>query len=325
MTTSPLPTLDLALRYHEKLPERIRRYLEERGIPDAIQDRFLLGWNGRRITIPIYDEEGRLVSFRLARDPEQPDDGPKMLSAPGAGAELYGWEHLRTPEPALVVCEGEFDRLALEARGFASVTSTGGAGTFRRTWAEALSIVPDLYICFDRDIAGRRGARRIAALLPKARIVELPPEVGDHGDVTDYFIRLGKSPEDFRALLETARPVEADHTASPPPPPLSAASNSSRVSSVAGQDRTEIERLKAAVPLERLLSSRVALRPAGAGTFLGTCPFHDEKTPSFVVYPETRHYHCYGCGAHGDALDYLMRADGLSFPEALAVLRRLAG
>src|SRR5438093_1603284 len=115
--------LGVAREYHAALPARIRQYLNGRGIPDALIERHLLGWNGWRITIPIFDQEGRLVFFKLARDPEGDPSSPKMLATPGAHAELYGWEVLKTAPRQVILCEGEFDRLVLEAHGFAAVTS----------------------------------------------------------------------------------------------------------------------------------------------------------------------------------------------------------
>jgi DNA primase len=55
---------------------------------------------------------------------------------------------------------------------------------------------------------------------------------------------------------------------------------------------------------------------------MGLCPFHNEKTPSFTVNEDKGFYHCFGCGAHGDVIGFAMRADSLSFPEAI---ERLAG
>src|SRR5213594_3569452 len=59
-------------------------------------------------------------------------------------------------------------------------------------------------MCFDNDAAGRQGAERVARLIPRARVVRLPEEVGGGGDVTDFFVRLGRSREDFVGLLDTA-------------------------------------------------------------------------------------------------------------------------
>lgn len=310
-----LSQLDQALVYHENLPDRIRRYLNGRGIPDETIGRFMLGWNGRRITIPVYDREGEVTSFRFAKDPEDDGPGPKMLSTRGSRAELYGWERLVRSSPMrVIICEGEFDRLVLESHGFAAVTSTAGAGVFKKRWAEALRLVSDVYVCFDRDDAGRKGALRVARMIPGARICELPPEVGEGGDVTDFFVRLGKGYEDFLEVLRTAeRPPEESRRPGRPSSPDSHGEPSS--------EHTDAAELKARIPLERVVARRLKLERRGRD-YRALCPFHDEKTPSFVVFPETGTYHCFGCGAHGDAIDFLMQLDGLGFRDALDALRR---
>ena len=71
-----------------------------------------------------------------------------------------------------------------------------------------------------------------------------------------------------------------------------------------------------------VIGKRVQLRKAG-DRHTGLCPFHDEKTPSFHVYPD--HYHCFGCGAHGTVLGFLMEREGLAFPEAVEELAGLLG
>src|SRR5260370_33683493 len=105
---------------------------------------------------------------------------------------------------------GEFGRLVMEANGFAAVTSTGGAGTFRAEWAKEIEPISEVYICFDRDPAGRRGAVRVGLMIPQAKLVELPEEVGLGGDVTDYFVGLKRSREDFIQFLERAQPVPTE-------------------------------------------------------------------------------------------------------------------
>lgn len=74
-------------------------------------------------------------------------------------------------------------------------------------------------------------------------------------------------------------------------------------------------------PVE-VIGKRVQLRQVG-NRHTGLCPFHEEKTPSFHVYPNG--YHCFGCGAHGTSLGFLMEMDGLSFPEAVEALADIAG
>ncbi len=73
-----------------------------------------------------------------------------------------------------------------------------------------------------------------------------------------------------------------------------------------------------------VVSDYVGLKKAGAN-YLGLCPFHSEKTPSFTVNPVKGMFHCFGCGAGGDVVSFVMRIEGLSFPEALRVLARRVG
>ncbi len=306
--------LDLAREDHRNLPQRLRTYLcEARGISDAVIDRFLLGWNGSRITIPIFDRDGKFIFFKLAKDPDDKNDGPKMLAATGTRAELYGWERVLGKPEQIIICEGEFDRLVLESRGFAAVTSTGGAATFRPEWAEALRTIPTIYTCFDNDAAGRAGAERAARLIPQARVVRLPEEVGEGGDVTDFFVRLGRSREEFLQLLEQAQPL-----------PEAKRAEAVRVQRFRLAADDEIERLKSSVTIEDFIARYVQLQVSGQN-YSGRCPFHEDHKPSFVVYPRTQSFYCFGCREHGDVLSFLMRKESLTFPEALKVLRELNG
>jgi DNA primase len=87
---------------------------------------------------------------------------------------------------------------------------------------------------------------------------------------------------------------------------------------------TEIERVRERIDIVELIGGRVPLKRAGR-TYKACCPFHQEKTPSFVVFPETQSFHCFGCGQSGDAFTFLMRIDGLEFPDALQRLASQAG
>ncbi len=305
MTTNP-DLGELALDYHRQLPDRIRGYLKARGIADELIHRHLLGWTGRRITIPIPNRDREIAFFKLARDPEDQSPSPKMFATPGSSIELYGWEAVLAKPDRIIICEGEFDRLVLEAQGFAAVTSTGGAGAFRAEWAEHFLPIPEVYVCFDCDEAGQQGALRVARLIPHAKIVDLPEEVGEGGDVTDFFVRLGRTPEDFQRLLESARPA-------PAAPPRRQALP---VSVTSPDLAARIERIKEAIPVENFIAQYVELRPSGPN-LIGRCPFHQDREPSLVVFPGTRSFHCFGCRAGGDVISFLRLAMHLSFFEAL--------
>ena len=85
-----------------------------------------------------------------------------------------------------------------------------------------------------------------------------------------------------------------------------------------------IDELVARADIVELIGSRVPLKKQGK-EFKACCPFHGEKTPSFTVVPEKQFYHCFGCGAHGTALGFLMEHDHLSFVEAVEDLAARVG
>ena len=73
-----------------------------------------------------------------------------------------------------------------------------------------------------------------------------------------------------------------------------------------------------------VIGARVQLKRAGK-EYQARCPFHDERSPSFTVVPQKQFYHCFGCGAHGSALKFLMEYEGLSFPDAVEALAAQVG
>ena len=85
-----------------------------------------------------------------------------------------------------------------------------------------------------------------------------------------------------------------------------------------------IDQLLARTDIVALIDARVPLKKSGA-EFAACCPFHDEKTPSFTVSPNKQFYHCFGCGAHGTAISFLMEYDRLEFRDAVDVLAQNAG
>jgi DNA primase len=85
-----------------------------------------------------------------------------------------------------------------------------------------------------------------------------------------------------------------------------------------------VAEIKGRLPVADVVGETVQLKKAGT-TLKGLCPFHGEKTPSFVVTPTRDTWHCFGCGKHGDIFTFVMERDGLAFPEALNQLAARAG
>ncbi|MDP9482961.1 MAG: CHC2 zinc finger domain-containing protein, partial [Chloroflexota bacterium] len=82
--------------------------------------------------------------------------------------------------------------------------------------------------------------------------------------------------------------------------------------------------VKSKLSVVEVVGETVALKKAGT-TYKGLCPFHGEKTPSFVVTPVRESWHCFGCGLGGDIFSFVMQRDGVPFPEALRTLASRAG
>ena len=76
--------------------------------------------------------------------------------------------------------------------------------------------------------------------------------------------------------------------------------------------------------IETVIGSYVTLKKAGSN-YQAPCPFHSERTPSFIVFPATKSFYCFGCGAGGDVISFVMRAENLEYVEALRVLADRAG
>ena len=85
-----------------------------------------------------------------------------------------------------------------------------------------------------------------------------------------------------------------------------------------------LEDLKFRNPIEDVISSYVSLKRAGSN-LVGLCPFHNEKSPSFTVFPATRGFYCFGCGAGGDAITFVMKAENLDYIGAVEHLCKRAG
>ena len=89
-------------------------------------------------------------------------------------------------------------------------------------------------------------------------------------------------------------------------------------------DRDFIEQVREATDIVQLIGEYVQLKRSGK-SYRGLCPFHAERTPSFYVSPDKGVYHCFGCGASGNAFRFVMEMEKLSFPEAVEFLARRAG
>ena len=87
---------------------------------------------------------------------------------------------------------------------------------------------------------------------------------------------------------------------------------------------SDVDEIKSRVNIVDVIGKRVTLKKTGRN-FKGLCPFHNEKTPSFIVSPERESWHCFGCGKGGDIFSFIMEYEHVDFPEALEELAEIAG
>lgn len=84
--------------------------------------------------------------------------------------------------------------------------------------------------------------------------------------------------------------------------------------------KEDIEKVRATADLYDIVSATVSLKPSGTGAYVGLCPFHDEKTPSFSVRPALGVWHCFGCGLGGDVFGYVEQQENIDFRDAVELL-----
>lgn len=213
------PDIDsgLAAEYHRalmKLSGPLRDVLRDRrGLGDETLKRFQLGWDGERITIPVYDEFNTLVNFRRYKWNSNDDQWKVLNYVDESGntygeVRIYGIDNLVDENiEEIIWCEGEMDRLCSEQHGFPTSCPTSGAGSWRAEWTRLFRNKKKVYIAQDNDEAGRIATQKICEKLYRVvdvYMIQWPSDFPNKGDITDFYTKCGQSTEDFKKLLETA-------------------------------------------------------------------------------------------------------------------------
>lgn len=329
--------------------ERINQWLLKRGISqEAINTSGISFINGR-IVIPIKDHLGNFIFNKYRRDPEQ-SEGPKYTYEPGSIATLYNAHTVvgKHNEDIFVV-EGELDCLLLNSLGFNAVSSTGGAGMFKVDWIEYVKN-NNVYIIYDRDDAGIRGALKVQKMMPPAQIVFLPHDTKGK-DITDYFQT--HSVEQFRKLIGTAQRWLLPYDPTDIPSTKSGIDAIIHKLNEAGEEILERRRGLTAFGLEtghtdvlfEMIRNRkdywdkqkkILGKPKIIGNDIekakavpieryikfningfARCLWHDEVHGSMKYYPESGHIYCFACNVRKDVIDTVMKLYNLSFKDAL--------
>jgi len=311
----------------------IKKYLNDRLINDDIIDIFKIGygmfWQKRWIVIPVLSYEKKVLYLKLRKDPNDKSNRRKYIYYPeNTKASIYGSEDILNNE-VLMITEGEFDRLVAISKGIPAITSTSGVTGFKRDWFKRdetgigiFNEVKKIYICFDSDKPGMVNSGKLAdAILEETDrtdvfLVTLPAMVNgkpmpESGDLTDYFM-LGGGIDDLfekytlpckKKIKENLEPIEQ--------PKMELSGNGEQITA------SDIEAAKNA-DITHLVSDITKRDPDGKAWLC--CPFHNDKTPSCVIYPNGGGWCCYaGCGA-GDYIDFIEKYHKVEFKEAVRLI-----
>ena len=213
------PDIDTGLvsEYHKQLMSLtgpLRDMLRERrGLVDKTLVDFQLGWDGERVTIPIYDEYNTLVNFRRYKWNSN-EDQFKVLNYVDEYNNTYGEVRIFGIDRVLdqsidyiVWCEGEMDRLINEQMGFPTACPTSGAGTWKPEWTKLFRNKKRVYLAQDNDEAGRNATAKLCEKLYRivdVYIINWPENFPVKGDITDFYTKCGQTAEDFQKLLDNA-------------------------------------------------------------------------------------------------------------------------
>lgn len=348
------------------LSEQHRSFLNKRGITDKVIAAFSIHTADvpelrlqNAIAIPVRHIDGTHSFNKYRRDPMEGPVKPKYLFERGGKVTLYGADHVVALESIsgepitlnnetvadvlsnlkrvmngekrkVIITEGELDTLVCWSAGIPAVSSTAGAVSFQPEWVELLSRY-EVYVCFDNDEAGHKGAIKVLESLPEAKVIIVPNQL-DVKDISDYCARGG----DIHQLLKTAFTVTDLDDAKVQYEHLSGAwrmneakffelyiehhkvpalpSNVNGAGRPTSQSDDRLERAKSVDCTTLLPFSTKGHYPTTK------CLWHDDSDPSLTYYKKNNNCYCFVCAKYADAVDIVMARDGVDFKVALRSL-----
>lgn len=336
------------------IPQRIRDYLNLRGITDLVISKYNISWNGINIVIPVYNEGDKWIFNKYRRDPES-ELGPKYKYDPGTSTSLFNRFALEQPQESVYIVEGEFDALALISQGLVAVSSTGGAGSFDKNWDKLFKDVKDVYICYDADAPGINGAINVQSILPQAKVIWLPTGTPQK-DVTEYLLTHGI--ESFKKLVEEAEshnipqdPIDQPKTKKEHDKVIKEYEALSHTYLLKQRElkyqqkewqftemikeylnkkadyyktrRTQFDIYKevSSYGTNEVIKAKKAYSIGSLIEFnrngFARCLWHNDSSPSMKFYHVDNYVYCYGGCGHKDLIDVVMALDGIDFNQAI--------
>jgi len=295
----------------------IKKYLSDRHISEDIQKEFNVHESEGRIVFPVYDIDGNFLYNKYRRNPLS-EVGSKYTYDSGSKVALYGLHKMKDEQTILIV-EGESDCLVALSHNIPAITSTGGAMSFQKEWAEYFTD-KEVTICYDNDPAGASGMVKTLNIIPHAKILFLPDKPNIK-DISDYVFNGG----DLQTLLTTATHFNSIEEVKEDMKKRIAIYQSvyfheeylkqhTKVNNYTERKAFNSDRITnaKAYPIENLLDikhNKIC------------CLWHNEKTPSMHYYKKTNSLFCFGCGKIADSIDVYMKLNNCTFTEAVKKLQ----
>jgi DNA primase len=237
-------------------------------------------------------------------------------------ATLYGWEELENNE-TLIICEGEMDRIILCQNGIPAITSTSGAGTFKKEWADLFAScdlpLRNLYVCFDNDSAGDTGAKKVIELFDQLNMpidiyqINLPKDNGVK-DVTDYFLKGSGNVDDlFSKYCMKIKDIPKIEKIQSQSQPMQWQNYSSSDAPISDSDVDEARKVHC--------KNFLKIEKEENGRFWAKSPWSEDKTPSLCCYEDqSRGYYDFSTGEGGDVIRLVEKLNNVDFKEAVRII-----
>ncbi len=343
------------------MPEYIKEYLTSRGLDYQLLD-YGKYYERNWIVIPVKDKDGKVIFNKLRRDPRDDETvGKYRFYPPGSESCLFGLEVLPSYKDYVVICEGEFDCMLLRGKGINAITSTAGSSTFKEEWFKSFKHIPNIYICFDSDDAGKRGAEQLMFKLIQhdfnVYLLTLP-DIEGVKDITDYFIKHEGTVERFWSNVERIQNIQlpiltltddiqqvrneifkfseledkykkAKQDYHPTvysflmsDVKMKLRKAQSKVLGLQGYtNHIDVDSAKQ-VPLLTILDAYNIKHDNNYGNRIRFKLRQNERTPSAYGYLDQNTFYDYGVCGGGSVIDLVMELEGCEFKEALKILSR---
>lgn len=273
------------------------------------------------IIIPYIDAEGRVLNICSRKL-----DVSKVKYINLPHTKIHGYYGLHTlpdrfkygnlvDKGCVVIAEGQFDTISLQQHGVFTLGILGTNGIRPSMFGECLGLFDSVITCFDPDKPGQDAAKRFASHVrfhhPCIRIYNI--EVPGEKDVNDFLLN-----NCIDELLSCTRLVEG------------IIPREFKERKIVLLNKTDIEKTEelSAIKKASILSIVQKIQPhtkivKSSGHYKTLCPFkdHTENIGSFAVYKENNSYFCFGCGRGGDVINFVMEYFGISFKEAVVMLK----